>query len=558
MIKEEILRFAHSDPKFAQTVEAMLRELESEPAVPEDMDEAIKMLEFVLHNPDKYPEVRQAAVADGLLDDEMLPQEFDMTFIVSLLAALYSLQDHLKTQGYARGGLAKASRRLRAMGRGGDSELVHVNPREEEMLRRIGGAGTVNPNTGLREYKFLKKLFKGLIKWVAPIALSFVAPGIGTALGAALRIPAMVASTAVGAGLGAAGSAIAGGDPLKGALYGGLGGGLGSGIGSTVNKAAGLGLSEAAQTTLGSGLVGAGASAVTGDDPLRGAAMGALGSFANTAISKIPGLGQMVAPPKTGGIDFGKSGMTSQQQFFGPQQGGGFQVKTGSPLQLAGGYDPLRLNTPQATQFGGQPQSAGSYPQGAAQPIASPATPDGGEQSAGVGTLGKMALGAVMLGSLTSAPQNVRQAISTLSPAQKEYFNRPNVSYDWDKLQQDANASNLSLDQYIARNWNDVYSGEYEAPVVGAYRGGALSNVARFAQGAGSGRDDTIPARVSDGEFIFDAESVALIGDGSSKEGAKRLEAMRTALRKHKGKALMKGRFSPKAKSPLSYIKEVA
>jgi hypothetical protein len=48
------------------------------------------------------------------------------------------------------------------------------------------------------------------------------------------------------------------------------------------------------------------------------------------------------------------------------------------------------------------------------------------------------------------------------------------------------------------------------------------------------------------------------MGDGSTKEGARRLDAMREQLRRQKGKALAKGKFSPGAKSPLAYIKEVA
>jgi hypothetical protein len=54
----------------------------------------------------------------------------------------------------------------------------------------------------------------------------------------------------------------------------------------------------------------------------------------------------------------------------------------------------------------------------------------------------------------------------------------------------------------------------------------------------------------------MDAETVALVGDGSTKEGAKRFDKMRQQIRSHKGKALAKGKFSPNAKSPLSYIKE--
>ena len=37
-------------------------------------------------------------------------------------------------------------------GRFGDTELVHVNQQEKTMLEMAGGSGTINPNTGLKEY----------------------------------------------------------------------------------------------------------------------------------------------------------------------------------------------------------------------------------------------------------------------------------------------------------------------------------------------------------------------------------------------------------------------
>ena len=42
--------------------------------------------------------------------------------------------------------------RLARQGRGGDTELAHVNPQEKAMLKSMGGSGGINPNTGLREY----------------------------------------------------------------------------------------------------------------------------------------------------------------------------------------------------------------------------------------------------------------------------------------------------------------------------------------------------------------------------------------------------------------------
>lgn len=74
-------------------------------------------------------------------------------------------------------------------------------------------------------------------------------------------------------------------------------------------------------------------------------------------------------------------------------------------------------------------------------------------------------------------------------------------------------------------------------------------------RGPGTGRSDDIPAQLSDGEYIIDAETTAMLGDGSSEAGAAKLDMMREAIRKHKGQALAKGKFSPDAKSPLEYLK---
>lgn len=72
--------------------------------------------------------------------------------------------------------------------------------------------------------------------------------------------------------------------------------------------------------------------------------------------------------------------------------------------------------------------------------------------------------------------------------------------------------------------------------------------------GPGTGRSDEIPAVLSDGEYVIDAETVALLGDGSSKAGAKKLDEMRIKIRKHKGRNLAKGKFSVNAKRPEKYL----
>jgi hypothetical protein len=42
--------------------------------------------------------------------------------------------------------------RMAAKGHGGDTELAHVNRWEEALLKRLGGAGTRNPHTGLKQF----------------------------------------------------------------------------------------------------------------------------------------------------------------------------------------------------------------------------------------------------------------------------------------------------------------------------------------------------------------------------------------------------------------------
>jgi hypothetical protein len=76
--------------------------------------------------------------------------------------------------------------------------------------------------------------------------------------------------------------------------------------------------------------------------------------------------------------------------------------------------------------------------------------------------------------------------------------------------------------------------------------------------GPGDGREDVIPAMLSDGEYVIDAETVALLGNGSSKAGADALDRFRVNLRKHKGKQLARGGFSNDAKSPMHYLNGAA
>lgn len=71
---------------------------------------------------------------------------------------------------------------------------------------------------------------------------------------------------------------------------------------------------------------------------------------------------------------------------------------------------------------------------------------------------------------------------------------------------------------------------------------------------ADDGRSDKIEALLSPGEFVMDAETVALLGNGSTEAGAAQLNRLRANIRKHKGSALAAGALSPDALPPEHYI----
>jgi hypothetical protein len=535
MDKTQILQFAKSDPRFAQALQQMKQQIGGNEIPPEQLAELIKMLEFALNQPEAYPQILQAAIKDGYIDAGDLPEQFDPVALISVLVLLYGMEEQLSAPAQepmmlARGGLAQAAQQLQRAGRGGDTMLAHINPEEAAMLRRAGGSGSINPHTGLPEFWSVKSL----IKSVLPIALTFLAPGIGTAIGSALGASAAWAPVLGSALMGGASSALTGGNVLQGAMLGGLTGGLGGMAGSAANNAMGLGLGASGQAALGSGLLGGALSAARGQNVMQGATQGALGGMLGNAIGGMGG-----AATQAGGAQFGN--------------------------MISAGYDPK-----QAATAGALTGLATGMMKPSAQVVKSYETPGGTSAETGIGNPGESAaatpkdfnFGSAMkllpLASMMGgAPQAAQQAISTMSPAQQEYFNRPSIKWDWGRMQQDAASSGQDLSQYMAQNWNKISSGVYNQaePQVAMARGGALSQIASFAQGAGSGRADTIDAKLSDGEYVMDAETVAMLGDGSNKAGAAQLDRMREMLRAHKGKTLARGKISPDAKSPLEYLK---
>jgi hypothetical protein len=193
-----------------------------------------------------------------------------------------------------------------------------------------------------------------------------------------------------------------------------------------------------------------------------------------------------------------------------------------------------------ATGFGQGTPAAGTPASGA-----KPSTGMSGMDMLKYGGMGMLALGVLSPKKLPATVQQeghpdqrkLMNMVGGMDPQQRQYLESTNQLGSW-----------------LADNWGNVTGSQYAAPAnvpVGKAEGGILSMLAR---GGGSGRDDTIEARLSDGEYVIDAETVAMLGDGSTDEGASRLDRMRQQIRMHKGKNLSKGKISPDAKSPLAYL----
>jgi len=179
---------------------------------PEDLADLSDALDAVAVNPDLYPALKRAAAEAG---DDSLPAEYNPQAISILNAVTKSAVGSMTRKPMRSGGIAGIHPT--------DTITAHITPGEALLLESRGGAGTVNPMTGNREY-FLKnigKIFKKVgktLKKAAPLILSIGATAV---LGpAGLGLSPMVAG-AVGSGLS---TLVTGGSPedaLKSAAIGG-------------------------------------------------------------------------------------------------------------------------------------------------------------------------------------------------------------------------------------------------------------------------------------------------------------------------------------------------
>lgn len=140
--------------------------------------------------------------------------------------------------------LHAAAKHLSTKGRGSDSMLVHMTPKEVNGLQALakasGGSLTINPDTGLVEAGFLSDILPviaaaGLTYLTAGAAAPAIAGALGTAgmgAGAAATAGGILAGAGSGALINGGMAALQGKDVGKAALSGGLGGAISGGLGA--------------------------------------------------------------------------------------------------------------------------------------------------------------------------------------------------------------------------------------------------------------------------------------------------------------------------------------
>jgi hypothetical protein len=416
-------------------------------------------------------------------------------------------------------GLTDMAEMLREQGDEDDTILAHINPEEAHQLGEMYGYD-INPITGLPQFgRHKRKGLKGLVRKAAhtighaarevvrapvmrkvlPIAGALagnvIAPGIGSVLGGAATKATIAKAQHK--------------DPLKAALRGAA---LGAGIGYGM-PLAGKGLSALGATNLGAGL-----SQFGGGEYLKG----------------LSSLGQMftgaTAPAAAAGTGLGLKKMAEQgkiQAFLGEKPGAISSLYPG-------------MSEEEATQAG-----TSLYP------AIAKAFPERERQSEGFG-----------LGSLTKNLSNLMLPLGILGTLMRK-----------EKIKQ---GHGPSFDEIVSRMRTPWRPDQYARPVEAYQRQvrtpteeeiAAYEDLARpmvtpqffhpykhggYLHGQEGGQADTVPAMLSNGEYVLTADVVSALGDGNNSAGAKKLDSFMAAVRQHKGQ---KSGLPPKAKSIGAYMK---
>lgn len=397
----------------------------------EELTALKQVIDFLVRRSDQYDAAVQTVIRQGLVEPGDLPPDFDPVFFDILSRMVDDAMSGAEPQQFAQGGIAsfkKNKRRVAKSGRNGDTMLAHLSPKSAETLRSMGGSGTTNPETGLKEY-FLGNLFKGIGSFfkkaataVLPIALSL------TPLGP-------IFGSAIGSGIGALINGASPGQALTAGLLGGASGALYSGI-----------------------------SGAMGNQGFFGGISNAFSGGVN-GIQGMLGIGSAAAPVAPGTA-------TPAAQVAGGS--GNYMSQIGAAAPSTAAAAPGMFDTAR-NWISNNPLTA-----------------------AGIAGLGGVALASAMTPEEKAKKMEERNVEPVrFAPDTFKVYEAPRVN--------------------VVPTYSPAYAAQ--GGEIDARYGGHL-------KGPGTGTSDSIPARLSDGEFVMTAAAVRGAGNGSREAGAKKMYNM--------------------------------
>jgi len=412
--------------------------------------------------------------------------------------------------------------RMAGMGRNGDSELVHMktgeiavspelleeNPRlaneltqafdrsNVDMDRYTAGseANSINPLTGQREFFLkkliggIKKLFKAVAPVIIPLALNFFAPGLGS-----------VASGALGAGIGTLAQGGSLKDAFKSAALGGFVGGVTSYASAPTNEA----FQQKAFGRLG----------------------GYKGDFFNNPFSAateaVPAVNKTLDPTIETAAQ-PKGAVDTMKGFYDRNLAPSRNIS--SPIQQAQAAQKLVTDTPYLSKLAIEnPGEAFKM----AQKMVANAQPNIITQYAPTAALALA--GTAALGGLDTPENKVINPYGRTS--REEFESNPNKYSIFSGINFRRPITGRSPDI----NNNPFVFQDYLNPtssVQTAATGGEMEFPRRngYIGGPGTETSDDIPAMLSDGEFVMTSRAVRGLGNGSRKQGVRKMYDMMRAF----------------------------
>lgn len=223
----------------------------------------------------------------------------------------------------------KEYKKIAKAGRNGDTMLAHINPQEAQMLKAMGGSGTINPYTGLREYGW----FSGFVKGLGNILT-------GGASAVSNTLDDLGVTDAVSSGFDAAGNVI---DPFADAAGNAI-----TATGDVINQGINTSL-DLTRDVMGGGLDAAGNVLEATSDVVYPVLDPAMDLVTDITQPVMEGIHDVTKPIMAGATDIAKMGIEGTlsgiknvghgaisflNSIFGGGTGGGFNVGAGQNLSL--------------------------------------------------------------------------------------------------------------------------------------------------------------------------------------------------------------------------------